>query len=441
MTLNWMAGMNKSLTLAALISATSLAIGDELFIGDDQVLTGQLVSSSEGTLELKHPSALDTLSLNREKISKISFNRELDLSSQPNEVLFLDGSRLSGQLVSFDDGAIIFRSPSVGEIKLQQDQIASLFFHSAKQRNIFSMNGREEQWEVGENSDWEFDPKAESMINGKSSATAGIEVELPDHYRIDFEAAWPQQPKFELLFGSDELSYGPDSHYYKVVVNRGGVEIRRASKGKQRSVPLNAEVNFDFSVFREKGEVNFSLDVDRRNQVIILYINNEIVGKFNDFENGAALGNAIFYKAGSANQRVSKFSVFRVSGGATVERDEALAMDQLVSVEGDQVVGSLDKLILDEAGDKLQFTTKHGDEESKLTVSLENIEVIHFKGPKIQEPEASDLTQTAKGEKIFGSVGDITKETISINSPTVGEVKLLREAAESILFEDEEKQP
>ncbi|MEX2606388.1 MAG: hypothetical protein WD708_03505 [Kiritimatiellia bacterium] len=348
------------------------------FLNGDR-LRGTLKSlEAEAGLAWRHPDVESDVVFGLDNIGKVAFQREGKgqeaLETFPRVVL-TNGDEYRGRIVGMNADHLQLETPMAGRIQLQAAMIESIRPHQ-KSTAIFEGPNSQEEWEYNRsgNDRWTFRDGA--MYAGDHNQVMGRHLgELPDFIRLDFHLEWKGNVNFQVGFWGQDPS-NTNQNCYTLAIQNGYIRGYRNYNDVGRSDLGNAQVQ----KLAQVSGIHVTLLLDRPGKEILFFVDDELVSRWNDSFEGEIKGNALIFGAmGNTPTKVSKISVREWDGEFKTDTGEKpQPHDQLLTVNGDSFMGTLQKI----EADILHFT----NDFASFQVPLERVSEVRFSKENRQVP-------------------------------------------------------
>jgi hypothetical protein len=263
------------------LAAVQPLAADALLLANDSRVTGTVSAILEnGSVVLETPLALEPLEIRGDAVRSVSFSGEAgDFTPPSARVELTNGDVLPILLRSLDDGHLEADSPLTGPLRIPRAAIRALQLGITDSRMLYSGPDGIEGWraEAGRAMTWGFEG-GKLTIEGQGSIRR--KFELPEQFIVRFTLGWNRNPQFKFTFADSLLPMGEKSNSYYITFNQAGFEIKRESSEGAR-FPSLATINRGPDQF-PGNTVKVELRVDRKRNLIYLYLNDQFEGRYVD---------------------------------------------------------------------------------------------------------------------------------------------------------------
>ena len=316
-----------------------------------------------------------------------------------------------------------------GELKIPTSTVSNIEFHTTPDSLIYSGPNDNDIW--GVNSNWNVN----SNVNSNSLRCIGKgeiakKFELAENFTFKSTVTWESsRPLFNIHFCADSNQAQDMVDYYSLEFSTNGIHVIRSSKLQARAqigeIPLR---------LRElpSNELDIELHVDRRTQTILVSINGDQYGIFDDTSFRVPSGNSINFESkfqqNTDSLTVANISISQWKGSNLTFGNELgdldLKQDTLFDTEGLRYTGDVQQLSI--AQKKLNFDIKHASDP--MLVPLTKIQSLYFASSTsvINENHSENYIIKLQGG------GSMTVESITFTSkqasavhPILGKISLL----------------
>lgn len=416
----------QSALIPVLIAALSpLCHADLVKLASGGTLSGDVMAiKRDGSLVMAVPMAKKPLHIRSSHTKHISF-----LSNQSafhdHDALFtlVNGDRLSGDLISIDADHVIAKTSFSEQLEIPRQTIHSIKTSIRPRALVYPDLLDKKLWTAMEN--WTIENEA-LVATDRGHASCKLE-DLPSSFSLAFDLKWETNPNFKLYFCSDDQSpRRQNQNRYYLQFARAGFEIKRESEGKNpySSIGIVNRKPSDFP----KNQVHIELRVDRKEKKILLFLNGELQGQYNDPENPSPSGNFLIFSNNDRNTKHISVSNIEVrEWDIMTERhhneDRGIAeVDSLIDHEGQRFGGKLVKTIQADKKQVVLFQSPHYPEALEIPSDL--ISTI-FLQTKTHEPSPTPWSlEISESEKL--SLQDVTLSSTDLNGthPLLGEITI-----------------
>ncbi len=424
---------NFNFSLCCLSIATFVGAAEVSFNGENKI-TGELMAiDQDGIVTLNTPHANEPIKLVPDKISRINFGNSPDKSEIPKQsIALINGDLFPAEIVSLDDKILKIKSPSLGELDIPREMIGSLDIGMLSRKAIYTGPKEISEWKnwVDEVSEWKVENGI--LINERSGAIYR-DVKLPENYSVRFKLAWGKKPNFQFYFG-DPMDYsGKSVNRYFLQFGSAGIGIKRESTGKQRYPPI-ADIKKLPEEFVD-NEMWLEVRVNRKAGQIDLYINDRLLGRYDDKNPNLPSGTGIAFKCYDAAENNSlKISDILVSewddrGGEPLIEDRGnIKEDAVIGRTGERFSGKMISITDGKAGKVYRFKSMF--QENPIDLPDAEVSAVYFAIAQNTNPkEFKGMNLFLQGNgKIQVSKCELNDSMIRVTHPLLGDLQLNRTA-------------
>ncbi len=435
---------NFKFILCCLSIATFVGAAEVSFNGEIKI-TGELIAmDQDGTVTLKTPHASEPIRLVPDKISRINFGNSADNSEIPKQsITLINGDMFPAEILSLDDKVLKIKSPTLGELDIPREMIGSIDIGMLSRKALYTGPKEISEWKntVDEVSEWKID---NGILINKGNGEIYRDMKLPENYSIRFKLAWDIKPNFKFSFG-DPMDYtGKRVNRYYLQFGSAGMEIKRESTGNQRFPPI-ADIKKLPQEFAD-NEMWLEVRVNRKAGQIALYINDRLLGRFDDKTSNIPSGTGIAFKCTDAAENNS----LKVSDIFVSEWDEQgdkhriedrgnIKEDAVIGRTGERFGGRILSITDGKAGKAYRFKSTFQENPIDLPdaeVSTVYFAVVQNTNPK--EFKGMNLFLQGNGH-IQISKCELNESMIRITHPLLGDLQLNRNAVSHLERADSTK--
>ncbi|MDA3873789.1 MAG: hypothetical protein PF795_07495 [Kiritimatiellae bacterium] len=390
------------------------------FLNGDR-LQGRLQSvDAEAGLHWAHPDVESDILFGLANIGSVLFKSEgkgvEDLHTFPR-VMLTNGDEYRGRIVGMDADTLVLDSPFAGRIQLQSAMIDSIRPYE-KSTAIYEGPNSQEEWEYNRSGSDRWTFKDGAMYAGDHNQVMGRHLgELPDFVKVEFRLEWKGNVNFQVGFwGQDPKN--TNQNCYTIAIQNGYLRAYRNYNDVGRTDLGNAQLQKVTQV----SEIDVTLLLNRPGKEILFFVDDELVNRWNDSFEGEIKGNALILGAmGNTPTKVSNISVREWDGEFKTDTGEkSQPHDQLLTINGDSFMGTLEKI----EADTLHFN----NDFASFQVPMERVSEIRFSKENRQVPRL----RNGDMKLVFGNQEHITLRikqlkggTFVGDSETTGEIKVV----------------
>lgn len=420
------------------LAAGAAARADDLHLAGDARLTGTVSAILEdGSIELVSPLAPDPVRLKAEAVEKVRFGSPTQPPDLPvSQVELINGDLLPATVESLDGETLSVLSPVAGRLEIPRNLVKSLHFGIFPERLVFAGPTDISGWinDAGNRNSWTYQRDALEI-----TGTGRISREFPpmEHFIVRFSLKWTNLPNFQFYFADPLKPYGEASDRYFLQFNTAGLELKREADGRPRHATL-VQIPRQPSHY-VAGRLDVEIRVDRREQVLHLFINGVSEGSHPDPIPGAPKGGGIMLASSAPSnteQSVSRIEILHWDAAGDRHRTEERgnpAVDTLISSHGDRMEGQLLEVRPGPDGQTFVFKSNFLDAPAQL--AEDEISTLFFAAesasPAADEAHPFSLKLHGKGVLQVASC-TFSGDKVEANHPLLGRLSLLREGVSTL---------
>ena len=174
-----------------------------MHLKDGSVIDGHLADAAgKGVVGFRTDLFCEPLTIDVRAIRSIS--GDSSLRDDPNGHHFqLDGgTRISGELVDWNDELIVVRSQALGDVHLQRSMVRVIEPANAGEERIYVGPRSQDDWkDINDVQLWSY--AGGSLSTSNSMAHAACDVGLPARFRLSLSMSWEAIPNFVLTLGCE----------------------------------------------------------------------------------------------------------------------------------------------------------------------------------------------------------------------------------------------
>lgn len=425
----------------ACLARPDLAASDILTLQNKDNITGQVTAIDQGLIHLQSPLAAEPLLFKSEQMSSIIF--ESEPAKLPNKqaglIQLRNGDQFSGDLRQLDDDKITLDTWYAGPLVIPRTDITSLYLGVNPQKLIYQGPSGLAGWE--EVSGWEFE-EGEFVSTGLGLMSR--KTTLPEQYILTITLAWQNSPSCVIHVGGKNANPREKSDEYLITYNQSGLDLKRHAPNEQRSYLAIENLQAPPSQLQQ-NEAVIELRINRRTREILLYLNEQKIGRYLDPLKETPSGPYLSIESRSSERKGNIVKNIQIrKWDAVTERlqhespPEDKSLDALTTNEGERYTGQ----ILSFDAENKTFQVKSPLAEQAITIPADKAAVLHFKGPqqvteKPKPVEKTDYTLALStgGRLTLGSLA-FQNESLDAIHPILGAIKLDRRILQQISLQD-----
>lgn len=270
--------MIRKLLLLACVPA--LACGQEQgapsvirFANQDQ-LSGELESFAKDRLFWNSPIQTKPAAFWLKEVLDLTLPAETPIIKANHEAT-LDlarGDSVRGQIASVTDDSVELDTWFAGRMKFPRVMVRDVKITDRPELLFRGPSSMEGWTQSVEPEAWRFQSGAFRSV---SAGSIGRDVELPDEFRISFDAAWRDSFNLAVILFSDNVSSESPDNGYEISFRRRSVNLQRCGSHNFIGQAQAAELNED-----EKARIEFRASARTKN--ICFYINGKLIEVWTD---------------------------------------------------------------------------------------------------------------------------------------------------------------
>lgn len=417
------------LTAATLaLACTSLAEDIVRFTNGD-IMSGSIIDITDnGAIRFAYPDAADTLEISADGLTSLTFDQPNDSLKSHGERLYLtNGDELPCDIKSMDDKSIQFSTWYAGDFVVPRSEVSKIRFDNKLESTIFSGPNNLEEWDDAEN--WTVDQQT-LMVNGQGVISKAFD--LTNNFIIRFNLEWEgSSPRFRLhMCGRENTTTNRIDRYY-LDFNSAGFQFTRVTPrnfqklGKADLLPRELK----------QPRITIELKVDRQNQQIVLYVNGQELGSFDDTSSSSPIGTFVVFESNQRDGdilRIKNLQILEWGGNAlTRQKNEEIAnkdADTLFDSEGLRFSGAATKIA--KTNDKLTifFDSKFSKDTLKVPSSRAAMLYLREQETDVEEKKSAYTASLIGGGKISLGQTSLNQEEAVTKHPILGECHIKRSA-------------
>lgn len=436
--------MLKSTTFLALslfwIAQSGMAASDTLTLQNKDTIKGQVTAIDQGIVHLLSPLSTESLHFKSEQMSSIIFENETaDVTAQHAGLVQLhNGDRFSGDLRELTENSITFDTWYAGSLNIPRRDIASLYLGVNPQELLYQGPNGLAGWE--EINGWDFE---ENELISTGIGLISRKVGLPDQYIVTITLGSQNNPNCVIHIGNENANPRESSDEYMITFNASGLDLKRHAPDEKRKY-LAIENLQAPPAQMQNNEAVIELRVNRRTREILLYLNEEKIGRYLDPLKDTPKGPYISIESRSSERKGNIIKNVQIRKWDAVserlQKESApkdKSLDALTTNEGERYSGQV--LSFDPANNTFQVQSPLA--EQPITIPANKTAVLHFKKEKT---ETGDNVNAQTAQKplfklLLTSGGELTLDslhfenaTMEASNPILGALKLDRKILQQI---------
>lgn len=281
----------------------------EVVCADGSRIKGALLGIGSDRIEFTSPNLFKPAPLRLDQIIEINLpgKHEDPEGDHIASVTLSNGDVLKGALTRVDGECIGLRTWYAGDLLFKRSMVDSLDIQDRPQRIYAGPTGLED-WRTDSKESWAFEAGA---FRSHSSGEISREFDLPQKSRFAFDVSWRSNPRFRVVFYSDDIAANVPNNCYALVCQNRYVYLRkywRQGQGDGSNIIGNA-ANVPELLNKEKAR--FEIQIDRQSGAIRFIVNGRVAADWSDPEPavGEMGGGVHFVAEDTAPLRVSRIEI------------------------------------------------------------------------------------------------------------------------------------
>ena len=416
----------------------------------------------------KHPHISPELIINPEHVKHIQLTprettKELDYN--PTKVTLFSGDELSGELKSMTDGVLKLNTWYGGQIDIKQSSIKSLIPSFTSLKTVYQGPKNINDWtfydpssgqifsKLGENpktQEIETKKKKINLAHGTwklnngsfetktSQSRVGRQFkELPERMQLDFDLDWSSYLNLYINFLTDKLDSYSKGNSYCLRLNTSYAYLYKYSLQNGIAGGRNMGSNVRVNLTSSGNHARISIRIDRKKNIIALYVNEKFLKKWTDTQREGLPANANGLLFTSMSSNLIELSHIKISewNGKLPDGNKSTTQngteDFVLFANEDSVSG---KLVGIENG-KIKFKTTFAE----IPIPIQTITRINMAH---RNPTATPAKGTVRAilhktqGQVSGSIRSWKNGKISLESDSLGAALFDQNAFERIEFDN-----
>ncbi|MBG85502.1 MAG: hypothetical protein CMO80_01195 [Verrucomicrobiales bacterium] len=276
--------MHRHLSVFLLVfTAHFVRAQDDVYFMDGSRLRGQLLSFGSERIQWNSPAASEAIGMTPESVHRIAFSQVPNLASASGyscRFQFFNGDLLFGDLISLSQTELKFRSWFAGELTAPREALKSIsLLHSGPA--VYAGPSSLQEWRVGAPNTWWL--RNGTLVGGQGAFIAK-RLELPERVSLKMRIAWEGSLNLRVGLFTDNFERHNYGHRgYEFGFGGSYVNVSRGTGsgmvviGSSRALPVMSG-----------RPMNVELRVDKVASVVALLIEGKLVQKWKD--NGKLIG-------------------------------------------------------------------------------------------------------------------------------------------------------
>lgn len=417
-----------------LSSPTALCAHAVVSLKNGNQITGELSSiDTKGNIKILSPASSATLEIIHSSALDIVFPNKLTTTKHSSELVLLNnGDLLPCTLLSLDRTSVSLNTWYAEDFKIPTSTVSNIEFHTKPDSIIYSGPNADDIWDT--NTNWSQNTKALQCL-GKGEISR--EIDLPQNFILKSTVTWKStRPKFKIYFCADSSEELDMKESYFLDFSTNAIHLIRSSKFQARAqigeIPIR---------LRElpTNSLDLEVHVDRKTKTILVTINGENYGLFDDTSFRTPSGDFINFvsevQQNSDSLTVSNIDISQWRGTHLSYGNELsdldLDRDTLFDTKGDKLTGEIKQLSREKK--ELSFGVEYSTEP--LLVPLDQIELLYFSNTKsktMKDPPGKYILSLQGGGSLTVDSVLLSKNQVSATHPILGEITLKSSSLQKI---------
>ncbi|PQJ27847.1 hypothetical protein BSZ32_04595 [Rubritalea profundi] len=389
-------------------------------------ITGELSSiDTKGNIKILSPVSSATLEIIHSSVLDIVFSDKLTTTKHASELVLLNnGDLLPCSLLSLDRTSVSLNTWYAEDFKIPTSTVSNIEFHTRPDSIIYSGPNDDDIWDT--NTNWSLKPKALRCL-GKGEISR--KLDLSQNFIFRSTVTWNSpRPKFKIYFCSDSSEAEDMKESYFLDISTNAIHVIRSSKFQARA--QIGEIPVRLREF-PTNSLDIEIHLDRKTKTILVTINGENYGLFDDTSFRAPSGKFINFvsnlQQNSDSLTVSNISISQWRGSHLSYGNDLseldLDRDTLFDTEGDKLTGEIQQLSREQK--ELTFEVEYSVEP--LLVPLDQIKSLYFSNTEsetMKDPARKYILSLQGGGSLSVDSILLSKTQILATHPILGEITL-----------------
>jgi len=418
------------LAFATLI-ATAVARADLVQIGDDHRIAGTITAiDKDGRVTLKSELSGQPLLIRPGPITRVVFESDADPpTDSPDQQIELDnGDRMPCRVLSMDDETVRISTWFAGELRVPRAHVTALHFGVTDPALIFGGKQVLDGWTKSEA--WSITEEG-MFVSGGVGRTAHKLKDLPARFIVRFRYEWKGSPNLRFYFADNLLDQGTADRYF-LTINSAGMELKRQSTSGRTNHSLAVDHRRPKEISADGMDIE--IRVDRKERVLQLLINGDMIDRFIDPVDRVPKGNGLMIESsasGNSANFVKGLEVLEWTDSPENRRSKNTGdpdKDTVLDRQGEHFSGTAQAISGPASKPEIVFRHPHAAEP--LKVPLDQAAALFFRqtgGAAGDQPAPLVLTLADNGLLALESC-TVDDQTVLCKHPLLGEMKIDRRA-------------
>ncbi len=332
----------------------------KLYNGD--ALTGTIKSFDQGVVTLDSPMTRSPLEFNVAAIKQIIFSKKSSNIPTHTESLTLSNNDIIPcRVLSMDKKHLYISTWYAGKFTVPRHGIKNLQFGISEEKTIFNATKDPNHW-TAHKGNWTHSGTTYTSLGMGMLAE---KINLPENVRFQFDLSWKDNPNFAFRFCAENTAASTKQNTYEFLFNSAGMQLSRYESSSQPAAPLANIAIKPRSLPNQK--IHVDLRVNRKEGLISLFIDNNLVGTWPDPFPSPKGNHFILINRSSTRKSciISRFKVQSISGSTLPRHREKSAptdTDILVDSVGEKYSGTIISIGKGAPNNrKITMSVKHSD--------------------------------------------------------------------------------
>ncbi|MCC5846708.1 MAG: hypothetical protein JJU29_01335 [Verrucomicrobia bacterium] len=391
--------------------------GDSLTVRLEEIL-------ADGDLVVTRDDVRGPIQIARDNLLALRLNAPRGFRQEASSRITLtNGDRLLGRILEFHENSLEIETRYAGRISLSAPMVASIYPYS-DHGLVYDLDAGDREWHLGNQGDggWIQDQGQLIYEGRRRSATISKAFEsLPENWMMAFELEWLPTANFNISMMSQHAVNANQSwslYFQGDYIRLNRMENRSQDLGRTQ-----------VSGFNNKGKARLLLFVNRNENTITLFVDDEKVNTWNDpggFENA---GDHLIFHGGQSSYRVTSLRIQNWNGVLPGSSDITSENDVMEAGNGDRFSGKLLKIEDGVATFQTEFTT--------FEAPLERISRIGFHAETrgTARKKAGDVRLRMRNDDLLTvNVDTLDMKELTGDSENFGKISVEREAISGFEF-------
>lgn len=369
-----------SIILILLAAITPSLRADEVKLSDGGILTGKVMAiAADGKIAVDLPIAEHPLQLRADHVRRVEFSgTNQERFEHDARLTLINGDTLPCDIISIDEQMLSVFTSFAGPLEVPRNVVTTAQLGIRPHQLVYQGPENLEDWKVEEN--WHYQDGTLTS-DGRGSISRSFD-ELPESFSFRFDVSWVARPNLQVYFCSDTTNSGGGKiNRYYLQMGSAGIEIKRQSSTGKTPYQTIALISRMPESFKNR-HVNIEIRVDHRRRMLMLFLDGELEGRFQDPLPDPPVGKTIVFQSNVSNSeghRISKIKLHQWDPTSERHKSEDRGdskTDSLIDNEGQRFAGSL--VATQGEGEELVVLFKNPHNPDALAIPMTSISTVFF---------------------------------------------------------------